>query len=95
MINDLVVHTPTLEDYIRIITYLFSTGVAWSNGSTDIKREYWNLYKKNTCVHIRTRVGTCIPHAIYGCYTETGITTLSVNDFYSKCRCEKALKELR
>ena len=90
---NIVIHTPTLEDYEDVVKYALSIGVKWANGSTSIYTEQWHTYKKVTCVHI---FNTILLFSSYSYFVDESYQILDIyyiEEIKSKRRCDDILKE--
>lgn len=85
----MIVHTPTLKDYITVSTYFLGIGYIWAEGFTKTVPEKWLRFKENTCVnyHIwNTLNGNTkqLTHCSYNYCAYNSIEVLDVYDFYHK-----------
>jgi len=48
----MIIHTPTLEDYIEVIEWSLDKNFEWINGSRSINESQWETYRSKTCVVI-------------------------------------------
>jgi len=48
----IIVHTPTLEDYIEVVQWFLDQGMTWRSASTDINKNYWYKYRHRTCIFV-------------------------------------------
>ncbi|MFA5197698.1 MAG: hypothetical protein WC437_04755 [Patescibacteria group bacterium] len=46
------VHTPTKEEFIKVVQKCFDNGVYWHSGYKNINENYWNTYKDQTCIDV-------------------------------------------
>ena len=89
---DIVIHTPTIEDYVEVVECAISEGAHWENESTDIEKYVWKRYKERTCVHIENSM---IYYDVYSYYIGENFHILTMKEFNLKRKYEKAWKELR
>lgn len=86
---DLHIHTPTLENFVEIIEYMFKVNnITWGGryGSKEIHKERWNRYKQDTCIWVYN-------DAIYWTELRDCMNPLSMKDFYHKNKVEQAFRE--
>jgi hypothetical protein len=48
-----IIHTPTIEDYIEVVSWAFEKDMDWCAGPRNTNTSYWNSYKSETCIMIR------------------------------------------
>jgi len=77
---DIVVSTPTFENYTEVIKYAITIGATWANGSKTIYKSIWTEYKENTCIRIK-RNSLMYHNRKFYIYKNKNILTM--NDFYS------------
>ena len=66
---NIYVHTPTLENYIEVVTGCLRSGCKWKCGDKYIHEEYWSWTEEDICLHINDSIltfSTCVlaPHYI-------------------------------
>lgn len=89
-INNIVVHTPRLEDYIEIVGYFLKCGCKWASGDCHILNDIWKDYESETCIHIMedeitySDIKYCVRH---------NEDIFNVKDFYFRIKCEKIFDE--
>ena len=49
-IRDVIIHTPTQEEYNQVVQRCFDLGDKWSNGSVYENEMYWENYESQTCI---------------------------------------------
>lgn len=85
-----LVHIPTLQDYIIIVSYAIRNSINWANGSNNILEEQWYDFKSETCVNISTY------GLFYGNrsqYIRDGYVVLDIDYYYDTIPFYKIIKE--
>lgn len=83
---NMIVHTPTVNDYIKVVEYAIYCDVRWNSGHDKIFDDYWYKYKSNTCVNINT-AGMNYNNFTY--YFYMGEVILSIEKFHYETRYKK------
>jgi len=76
--KNIVVHTPTLEDYKRVVGECLKYK-AWSSGSREISENNWEYYKDKTCIE-----PTEIRYSFLEFYSGKGYQILSIPEFFKR-----------
>lgn len=92
--NDIVIFTPTINEYITVIEYYIRTGIIWCDGYTGVCKNCWFEYKQRTYVMIENHV---LGYGDIG-YLELDIynqdiLVLTMKEFYYKIKCIKIFGE--
>lgn len=82
MTDNIIVHTPTLEDYIEVVKYAISIGINWIHADNNnyIKIDYWEDYREKTCININFYT-ECTTYSSYMFYTECFKKIISMEEF--------------
>jgi len=60
MVTEMAVHVPTPKDFIDVIEWAFNHDKQWRNGSRDLNKDYWLVYRTSTCIDIKdSELGYC------------------------------------
>lgn len=85
MKNNVVVHTPTLELYKRVVQKALDNGYKWRSkkGSKDLKEECWQHYQKDTCIEeiVEASVDKRLYYRNKDFYEEDGYDIISAEEF--------------
>ena len=89
----MVIHTPTLIDYIDIVKDAFSEGIYWNGKKdNDIRESQWERHRKKTCIN----KGRILLYCYKAYYITNGFQVLSIEEYYRKykrCILKNILKE--
>ena len=78
LFKNIVVHTPTLEDYKRVVGECLKYKT-WSSGSREISENNWEYYKDKTCIE-----PTEIRYSFLEFYLGKGYQILSIPEFFKR-----------
>ena len=88
-IPDMIIHTPTIEDYMIVISWVRDMKISWySAGSKSINKCCWDLHKDRTCIIIRHTMRYCSKY--YADCIEKDI--LNMVQFYKYAECYFGLR---
>lgn len=48
----IIVHTPTLEDYIKVVEWAIDQGIIWASRSRHVHKDFWEVYRSKICIII-------------------------------------------
>jgi len=51
-----VIHTPTVEDYIEVVRWAVDQRMHWMSGSGYVHTDYWQHYFSDTCIMIEDNI---------------------------------------
>jgi len=83
LFKNIVVHTPTLEDYKRVVGECLKYKT-WNSGSREINESYWEYYKDKTCIE-----PTKIRYYFFEFYSGKGYQILSTPEFFKRLGVKK------
>lgn len=87
-----VVHVPTLDIYIDIVSTLIGKGLSWPNGTIKILEEQWNVCSYDTCIAI---IGRCIKYGSRQNLSMLGhFKILNEQEFYRKYKYGRSIDNL-
>lgn len=95
----LVINTPTLEDYIEVVSYfLYVLKIPWSGNISDILEIQWTDYRDKTCIGLNEDGEyKCIRFGDIKCYKSLDCDIMDIDWFYREF-CSKSndlLKEFK
>lgn len=85
-LSNCIVHTPTKEDFIRVVKYVFANGGKWRDKQIRTNEDYWEEYKDQTCVQIREKKMSYSPKHYY---LEENYQIISTNQFFGETEKEQ------
>jgi hypothetical protein len=47
-----IIRTPTVNEYIKVVEFFLNRGYIWRSTSIDIQEKWWYKYKSETCIII-------------------------------------------
>lgn len=83
----MIIHTPTLADYINVVKDAFSEGIRWTSveyghlvarGRDGIRERQWDTYGTMTCIN----KGSILLYASKGYYISNKFQVLSIEEYY-------------
>lgn len=86
--DDVVIHTPTIEDYVHLLKHALENGYEWNSGCRTVLEKYWDKYKSETCVNIR-KEGLIFNRRTY--YINNGYNIKSIEEFRYNFRYKELL----
>lgn len=48
----MIIHTPTLDDYTKVVKWAFSQNILWRNGDKVVNEDQWEYHESDTCIII-------------------------------------------
>lgn len=78
---EIIVHTPTIEDYIKVVSTTIDHGITWCDGDTSIMVENWAFNKTKTCIIIEYDVGLWYCRTEWAATAYPGIKIISREEF--------------
>jgi hypothetical protein len=78
----MIIHTPTIDDFIEIVDWAFDQGIMWCSGSDSISESFWYKHNINTCVIIDKQLSYCRRAYAIVSYNKENI--LSMAEFHLK-----------
>jgi len=88
--NRMVIHTPTIEDYITVINWCLDQKITWATGNTDINEDYWDSHREKTCIVISDVVTYCSKGYVINNYNKDNIINMA--QFYEHTKNKFGLK---
>lgn len=84
MSNDIVIHTPTQDDFIEVSLYFIDKYemLQYDEFSEDDLKNIWNDYESDTCINTTIDKDGLIKYTSCDFYKSWGDTVLNMNDFY-------------
>lgn len=88
----IIIHTPTLKIFERVVSYALNTnGCKWFGMDKNLNLQIWNINKHRSCVRISE---TEVNYSSYDHYSEIcGFPILTIYDFSSMLKSNEILKE--
>lgn len=88
---DMIINTPTREDYINVVTWAVNTSKYWCCGSTSIDEHQWLNHGVNMCIVFREDIISFCSASYARCFFATEIYNIEI--FYKKIINNKYLMD--
>jgi len=54
---EIIVHTPSIEDFVEVVSIAIKHGITWCDGDTNIGKSNWRFNRTKSCILIEEDVG--------------------------------------
>lgn len=74
----IIIHTPTIEDYIEVLEWALDQNMLWNSGNDSIHEDYWYVNESETYVIIKNEILSYSRGSyILGNFKETDIVNMT------------------